>query len=84
VAASRYTRHFSGATFVAALAGLLRYREAVSDENSVVGRKRVKTGPLPMVPREDLETPPGLEGRLPLLFVIGFLLLLAIQVALAL
>ena len=54
------------------------------DENSVVVRKRVRTGPLPMVPREDLEPAPGLEGRLPLLFVIGFLVLLAIQVALAL
>jgi len=56
----------------------------VSDENSVVVRKRVRTAPLPMLPREDLEPAPGLEGRLPLLFVIGFLVLLAIQVALAL
>jgi len=73
-----------GATFAAALAGVLRYRGDVSDENSVVVRKRVRTAPLPMLPREDLEPAPGLEGRLPLLFVIGFLVLLAIQVALAL
>ncbi len=46
-------------------------------------RKRVRTGPLPLVPREDLEPGPGLEGRLPLLFLIGFLVLVAIQVALA-
>jgi hypothetical protein len=80
---SRYTRHFRGATFVAALPRILRYRGAVSDD-SVVVRKRVRTGPLPMLPREDLEPAPGLEGRLPLLFLIGFLVLVAIQVALAL
>ena len=80
----RYPRHFPGATFAAALARLLRYREGVSDDNIVVVRKRVRTAPLPMIPREDIEPAPGLEGRLPLLFVIGFLLLLAIQVALAL
>jgi len=56
----------------------------VSDEPGVVVRKRVRTGPLPMLPREDLEPGPGLEGRLPLLFLIGFLVLVAIQVALAL
>lgn len=47
-------------------------------------RKRVRTGPLPMLPREDVEPGPGVEGRLPLLFLVGFLLLVAIQVALAL
>jgi len=82
-ALARYTCHFGSATFAAAPAGLLRYREAVSDESSVVVRKRVRTGPLPLVPREDLEPAPGLEGRLPLLFLIGFLVLVAIQVALA-
>ncbi len=46
-------------------------------------RKRVRTGPLPM-PREDLEPSTGLEGRLPLLFLIGFLVLVVIQIALAL
>ncbi|MBK7824667.1 hypothetical protein [Nannocystis sp.] len=56
----------------------------MSDEPVVVVRKRVRTGPLPMMPREDLEPAPGLEGRLPLLFLIGFLVLVAIQVALAL
>jgi hypothetical protein len=55
----------------------------VTDEPGVVVRKRVRTGPLPMMPREDLEPSPGLEGRLPLLFVIGFLVLVAIQIALA-
>lgn len=45
-------------------------------------RKRVRTGPLPL-PLEDLEPAPGLEGRLPRLFLIGFLVLVAIQVALA-
>ncbi|HEY0135102.1 MAG TPA: hypothetical protein VGB85_13530 [Nannocystis sp.] len=56
----------------------------MSDDDIVVVRKRVRTAPLPMIPREDIEPAPGLEGRLPVLFVIGFLLLLAIQVALAL
>ncbi len=46
-------------------------------------RKRVRTGPLPVRPREDLEASPGIEGRLPLLFLIGFLVLVAIQLALA-
>ncbi len=45
-------------------------------------RKRVRTGPLPM-PLEDVEPAPGLEGRLPLLFVIGFVVLVVIQIALA-
>ena len=70
---ARYPCHFRGATFAAALALHLRYRVGVSDEPVVVVRKRVRTGP-----------PPGLEGRLPLLFLIGFLVLVAIQVALAL
>lgn len=83
-ALARYTCHFRRATFAAALARLLRYRGGVSDESGVVVRKRVRTGPLPMLPREDLEPAPGLEGRLPLLFLIGFLVLVAIQVALAL
>mgnify|MGYP007117579222 FL=1 len=47
-------------------------------------RKRVRTGPLPVRPREDLEPAPGVEGRLPLLFLIGFLVLVVIQLALAL
>lgn len=47
-------------------------------------RKRVRTQPLPMLPREDLEPARGIEDRLPLLFVIGFMVLVAIQVALAL
>lgn len=81
---ARYPCHFRGATFAAALALHLRYRDGVSDESGVVVRKRVRTGPLPMMPREDLEPAPGLEGRLPLLFLIGFLVLVAIQVALAL
>ena len=81
---ARYPCHFRGATFAAALAPRLRYRDDVSDEPGVVVRKRVRTGPLPMMPRGDLEPAPGLEGRLPLLFLIGFLVLVAIQVALAL
>ena len=83
-ALARYTCHFPRATFAAALARLLRYRDVVSDESGVMVRKRVRTGPLPMLPREDLEPSPGLEGRLPLLLLIGFLVLVAIQVALAL
>jgi hypothetical protein len=83
-ALARYPCHFGSATFAAALAAHLRYRDVVSDEPGVVVRKRVRTGPLPMLPREDLEPSPGLEGRLPLLFLIGFLVLVAIQVALAL
>jgi hypothetical protein len=55
----------------------------VSDEPGVVVRKRVRTGPLPVRPREDLEPGPGVEGRLPLLFLIGFLVLVVIQLALA-
>ncbi len=37
-----------------------------------------------MLPREDLDPAPGIEGRLPLLFVIAFMVLVAIQIALAL
>jgi hypothetical protein len=55
----------------------------VSDESGVVVRKRVRTGPLPVRPREDLEPAPGVEGRLPLLFLVGFLVLVVIQLALA-
>ena len=45
-------------------------------------RKRVRTGPLPVRPREDLEPGPGVEGRLPLLFLIGFLVLVTHDLAL--
>lgn len=55
----------------------------MSDEIVAV-RKRVKTGPLPLLPRGDVEPAPGVEGRLPLLFLVGFLVLVAIQIALAL
>ena len=70
--------------FVAASPANFDYRGAVSDEPGVVVRKRVRTGPLPVRPREDLEPGPGVEGRLPLLFLIGFLVLVVIQLALAL
>lgn len=82
-ALAHHTCHARRATFAAALARRLVYRGRVSDESGVVVHKRVRTGPLPLVPREDLEPAPGLEGRLPLLFLIGFLVLVAIQVALA-
>jgi len=61
----------------------VRPREDLEPAPGVVVRKRVRTGPLPVRPREDLEPAPGVEGRLPLLFLIGFLVLVVIQLALA-
>lgn len=42
--------------------------------------RRVRTGPLPQVPWSALEPAISIERRLSQLFVIGFVLLLAIQI----
>jgi len=42
-------------------------------------RRRIRTGPLPSVPWSSLEPTLTLEHRLPHLFLLAFLLLLAIQ-----
>jgi hypothetical protein len=46
-------------------------------------KRRVRTGPLPSLPRRDLDPVIGLEARLPLLVIAGLATLVAIQVALA-
>lgn len=45
--------------------------------------RRIRTGPLPMLPRGDLAPVHGFEGKLPLLLLAGFAVLAAIQVGLA-
>lgn len=45
--------------------------------------RRIRTGPLPTLPRGDIAPIHGLEGKLPLLLLAGFAVLAAIQVSLA-
>ncbi len=56
----------------------LGYCGEVQHDPAVIHR-RVRTGPLPMLPHDDLDPPRGLEQYLPRLFVAGLLLLLVIQ-----
>lgn len=45
--------------------------------------RRIRTGPLPTLPRGDLSPILGFEGKLPLLILAGFAVLAAIQLGLA-
>jgi hypothetical protein len=90
------------ATFTAATASRLRYRDTMADRAATLDLKpdskllrrlrteaatavprRIRTGPLPTLPRGDLTPVHGIEGRLPLLLLAGFAVLAAIQVSLA-
>jgi hypothetical protein len=57
-------------------------RTEVSSSAIVVPR-RIRTGPLPTLPRGDLAPVHGFEGKLPILLLVGFAVLAAIQVGLA-
>lgn len=85
------------ATFTAALPPCLRYRAIVVDravtlepERHAASRpviaappRRIRTGPLPTLPRGGLAPIHGFEGKLPLLILAGFAVLAAIQLGLA-
>lgn len=54
-----------------------------SEAAIAVPPRRIRTGPLPTLPRGDLAPVHGIEGKLPLLLLAGFALLAAIQLSLA-
>lgn len=58
-------------------------RPRVDDVAIAVPPRKIRTGPLPTLPRGDLAPIHGLEGKLPLMLLAGFALLAAIQLSLA-
>jgi hypothetical protein len=61
-----------------------KLRADVSPRAIATPPRRIRTGPLPTLPRGDLAPIHGIEGRLPLLLLGGLAVLAAIQLALAL
>lgn len=53
-------------------------------ESFAAPSRRIRTGPLPTLPRGDLAPVHGFEGKLPLLLLTGLGVLAAIQISLAL
>ena len=58
---------------------LLRKPRTAASAVIAVPPRKIRTGPLPTLPRGDLAPIHGIEGKLPLLLLAGFGLLAAIQ-----
>lgn len=62
---------------------LRKPRTAAASAVIAIPPRKIRTGPLPTLPRGDLAPIHGIEGKLPLLLLAGLALLAAIQLGLA-